>query len=95
MLRIPCPCCGERDEIEFRYRGDATKARPSIDAGADAFVAYVFERDNPHGWHAEWWLHVAGCRRLLKVIRHTMSHDIRAVLAPTDEATLPPSESRR
>ncbi len=24
MLRIPCPWCGERDETEFRYRGDAS-----------------------------------------------------------------------
>jgi len=95
MLRILCPCCGERDETEFRYRGDATKARPAGDAGIAAFAMYVYERDNPLGWHCEWWLHVAGCRKLLKVVRHTLSHDIHAVLAPEDEPSLPRHESRR
>jgi len=94
MLRIPCPWCGERDETEFRYRGDASKTRPAADAGLAAFTAYVYERDNPLGWHIEWWLHVGGCRRLLKVIRHTFSHEIRAVVGPADQVSLPP-QSRR
>jgi sarcosine oxidase subunit delta len=68
-----------RDESEFRYRGDATRQRPAADAGIDAFNAYVYERDNPRDWHSEWWLHVAGCRRLLKVVRHTLTHEIRSV----------------
>ena len=42
-------------------------------------AAFVYERDNPRGWHLEWWLHVGGCRKLLKVERHTLSHEIRAV----------------
>lgn len=79
MLRIPCPWCGVRDEVEFRYRGDATRARPAVQSGQAAFHAYVYERDNPKGWHLEWWLHVAGCRRLLKVMRHTVTHEIRWV----------------
>ena len=80
MLRIPCPYCGERDEIEFRYRGDATVSRPASDRDdAVEFASYVYERDNPRGWHTEWWLHVGGCRRLLKVERHTLTHEIRTV----------------
>ena len=81
MLRIPCPWCGERDETEFRYRGDASRAAaaPRMPALA-AFIAYVYERDNPRGWHVEWWLHVGGCRRLLKVVRHTLSHEIAWVV---------------
>ena len=39
--------------------------------------AYVYERDNPRGWHLEWWLHVGGCRKLLKVERHTLSHELK------------------
>ena len=81
MLRIPCPWCGVRDESEFRYRGDASGSRPAADAGPDAFSAYVYERVNPRDWHTEWWLHVAGCRRLLKVVRHTLTHEIRSVEA--------------
>jgi len=84
MLRIPCPWCGVRDESEFRYRGDATRRRPPADAGVDAFNAYVYERDNPCDWHSEWWLHVAGCRRLLRVVRHTLTHEIRSVEAAAD-----------
>ena len=82
MLRIACPFCGVRDEIEFRYRGDATLVRPEAGAGADAFFRYVYERANPLGWHAEWWLHVGGCRQLLRVERHTLTHEIRSVTAP-------------
>jgi heterotetrameric sarcosine oxidase delta subunit len=79
MLRICCPYCGVRDEVEFRYRGDASLARPPADAALDSFVSYVYERRNSHEWHQEWWLHTAGCRRLLKVSRHATTHEIREV----------------
>jgi sarcosine oxidase subunit delta len=90
MLRIPCPHCGLRDEVEFRYRGDATRARPAGEAGIAAFADYVYLRDNPAGWHAEWWLHVAGCRRLLRVVRHTLTHEIRSV---ADAASATPGDA--
>jgi len=86
VLRIPCPWCGVRDEAEFRYKGDATTTRPTADADAGDFVRFVYERANPRGWHAEWWLHVGGCRRLLKVVRHTLTHEIRSVEAPAGAA---------
>jgi len=92
MLRIPCPWCGLRDETEFRYRGDATRTRPAAEAPLEAFSDYLYLRDNARGWHLEWWLHVGGCRRLLKVVRHTVSHEIRAVSAPQEHAALPPEE---
>lgn len=93
MLRIPCPWCGERDEIEFRYRGDATGRRPADEAALEDFISYVYERVNPLGWHSEWWLHVGGCGQLLKIVRHTMTHEIRFVGAPGDEPPLPGGES--
>ncbi|MBV8910815.1 MAG: sarcosine oxidase subunit delta, partial [Gammaproteobacteria bacterium] len=40
-------------------------------------------------WHLEWWLHVGGCRRLLKVVRHTVSHQIRAVGFADEALRLP------
>ena len=89
MLRIPCPWCGERDEIEFRYRGDAGLSRPGVDVGIDAFVAFTYERENRRGWHLEWWLHAGGCRKLLKVARHTLTHEIHAVGGAGDDITLP------
>jgi len=79
VLRIPCPWCGERDEAEFRYRGDASRPRPAAEAQTAEFADFVYRRDNPRGWHREWWLHVGGCRRLLKVVRHTVTHEIREV----------------
>ncbi|WP_376717801.1 sarcosine oxidase subunit delta [Labrys neptuniae] len=81
MLRIACPHCGVRDEVEFRYRGDASVRRPGEDAGVEAYYDYVYERDNPAGWHLEWWQHVHGCRQVLKVLRDTVSHEIQAVVA--------------
>jgi len=89
MLRIACPHCGIRDEFEFRYRGDATVVRPSGESDAEAFYDYVYERTNPAGWHLEWWQHVAGCRQVLKVLRHTVTHEIRALGLPGDAIDLP------
>jgi heterotetrameric sarcosine oxidase delta subunit len=89
MLQIACPHCGIRDEAEFSYRGDATRARPAPDAGIDAFVDYVYTRSNPRGWQVEWWLHTAGCRAVLKVVRHTLTHEIRAVVAAHERVDLP------
>jgi len=89
MLRIPCPWCGERDEAEFRYRGDASRPRPAAEAEIDEFVDFVYRRDNPRGWHLEWWLHVGGCRRLLKVVRHTVTHEIREVGSAEEPLRLP------
>jgi heterotetrameric sarcosine oxidase delta subunit len=93
MLRIPCPWCGERDEAEFRYRGDAARAPPPPETDLAAVSAYVYERDNPLGWHREWWLHVGGCRRLLLVVRHTLSHEIRVSVDAAESATVPPEAS--
>jgi heterotetrameric sarcosine oxidase delta subunit len=89
VLRIPCPWCGVRDEVEFRYRGDAGKTRPGAEAGLAEFTSYVYVRANPLGWHLEWWLHVGGCRRLIKLERHTMSHEIRWVGGATEEPPRP------
>jgi len=91
MHRIDCPWCGIRDEAEFSYRGDATVKRPPADGDADGFYAFVYDRTNPKGWHVEWWHHVAGCRQFLKVLRHTVTHEIRAVAKATDEVTVPPA----
>ena len=91
MLRIPCPWCGERDETEFRYRGDGR--RPAAAAGCR-----TWRRSAPTCTSAtirwagivEWWLHVGGCRRLLLVVRHTLSHEIRASVDAAESATLAP-----
>jgi heterotetrameric sarcosine oxidase delta subunit len=90
VLRIPCPWCGVRDETEFRYRGDASLPRPGTEGGVAEYSACTYERTNPRGWHVEWWLHVGGCRQLLKLVRHTVTHEIHAVGHPQDQLAAPP-----
>jgi sarcosine oxidase subunit delta len=89
MLRIRCPHCGLRDEAEFRYRGDAQVSRPAPDAGIEAFLGYLYGRDNPKGWHLEFWQHVYGCRQTIKVLRHTVTHEIAWSGYPADAAPTP------
>lgn len=81
MLIIPCPWCGNRDEIEFHCGGQAHIARPAEPDRLDdaAWADYLFMRDNAKGRHAERWVHNAGCRRWFNLIRDTTSHRILAV----------------
>jgi sarcosine oxidase subunit delta len=77
-MRIPCPCCGERDAREFSYLGDASMRRPSADGenAEHVFFEYVYLRDNPAGPFDEYWYHTAGCRSWLVVTRDTRTHEI-------------------
>ena len=73
MLRIDCPYCGPRAEIEFRYGGEAHVARAS-DAAAtwDAdWQAFLYLRTNPLGQHRERWRHVHGCGQFFNAVRDT------------------------
>lgn len=89
MHLIRCPWCGVRDQAEFTYRGDATVGRPDPAAGADAFYEYTYLRDNPMGWHTEWWHHVGGCRQWVKVVRNVVTHEIAATGRPADDLQVP------
>ena len=73
MLIIFCPYCGERPEIEFSYGGQAHIDRP-LDPAAlddDAWAAFLYERTNAKGIHAERWRHVHGCARFFNTLRDT------------------------
>jgi sarcosine oxidase subunit delta len=63
---------------EYTYVGDAARTRPALDAPQEEWCAYLFERQNPMGWHLEYWQHTAGCRAVLTVERNTLTHEIRA-----------------
>ena len=82
-MRINCPLCGERGAEEFVYHGDATVRRPTADAPAEAWVEYVFIRDNPVGDHAELWYHSAGCHSWLVVERNIRSHRVLSATLAT------------
>jgi sarcosine oxidase subunit delta len=80
MLLIPCPWCGPRDEVEFRYGGEAHIARPEHPEELDdaAWADYLHMRANPKGALAERWVHITGCGRWFNLLRDTLSHRILA-----------------
>ena len=79
MLRIPCPWCGPRDEVEFRYGAEAGVAYPAEPAALDdaAWTAYLYLRANPAGPLDERWFHADGCRRWFVVRRDTRTNLVR------------------
>ena len=81
MLLIACPWCGEREELEFHYGGQAHVPYPADPSALSdtEWGEYLFVRDNPKGPFAERWSHAAGCRRWFNVVRHTVTHEILAV----------------
>ncbi len=83
MLKLDCPFCGPRDEVEFRCGGESHIARPELSASDEVWANYLFMRGNPRGWTFERWLHFAGCRQWFNVARHTVTHEIRTVYAMT------------
>ena len=80
MLLLRCPWCGDRDEIEFRYGGQAHIAYPDDPEAVDdaEWAELLFQRDNPKGEWAELWSHAAGCRRWFNVVRDTATYRIAA-----------------
>jgi sarcosine oxidase subunit delta len=85
-MRIHCPLCGERGVEEFVYHGDATVTRPTVDASPEAWVEYVYLRDNPAGPHDELWYHSAGCHAWLVVRRDVRSHAVMGARLARDVA---------
>ncbi len=80
-MQIECPFCGQRDLREFTYVGDALRDIPALSESEEAWVAYVYERQNPRGRHREFWQHTYGCRQFLTIERDTVTHEIFAVTA--------------
>jgi len=99
MLLIPCPYCGERPEIEFRYGGEAHIARPLRPSELDdeAWLAFLYLRDNPKGIHFERWRHIHGCARFFNCVRDTVSDRIlltyKAGEPRPDPASLPAAKA--
>lgn len=81
MLLIKCPWCGERDEHEFSYGGEAHVVRPKDPEklSHEEWADYLFMRNNPKGLFLERWAHSHGCRRWFNVQRDTLTHKITAV----------------
>lgn len=80
MLLIVCPHCGPRNHDEFHFGGDASVTRPEDStAFNDAWMDFIYLRDNIRGPHRELWQHRSGCRSWLVVDRDTFTHAITAV----------------
>lgn len=81
MLRIPCPFCGERDEDEFIYGGDADRQRPADPqlVSETQWTDYLYHRNNTKGPVIEWWWHVQGCTKWFQIERDTLTHTINEV----------------
>lgn len=76
MLRIPCPYCSVRDEVEFIFGGPSHITRPSPDVDDVTWTKYLFARENPVDIHYERWLHAYGCGLWFNVARDTTTHEI-------------------
>jgi len=79
MLRLDCPWCGTRDELEFSFGGESHIMRPAPDASDAMWSNYLFNKENPKGIHYERWMHSYGCRRWFNVARDTVTHEIHAI----------------
>lgn len=86
MLKIECPWCGPRAEVEFRCGGESHIARPgpAESVSDEAWADYLFYRNNPKGVQFERWLHRHGCGRWFNVARDTATHEIKAIYKMTD-----------
>lgn len=78
MLLIKCPYCGERDQSEFGFGGEAHRKRPeNPEQLSDVeWADYLFMRKNVKGNAHEQWVHSAGCRKYFQVVRDTVSYEI-------------------
>jgi len=100
MFVIPCPYCGERDQSEFAYAGEAHIARPQWrdDMTDQEWAEFVFMRTNTKGVFAERWVHAAGCRKIFNALRNTATDELLAVYEvgakpPKVNTTLPATPS--
>jgi len=75
---INCPHSGPRPKEEFTIKG-AVLDRPNPTAGFDAWMDYVYWRENKRGVIAEFWHHTSGTRRWLVVLRDSQTHEIAQV----------------
>ena len=78
MLLIPCPWCGERQEDEFSYGGQAGLPYPDDPEALtdEEWAAFLFVRANPKGPFRERWVHTHGCRRWFDVTRDTVTNEV-------------------
>lgn len=86
MFEIQCPWCGLRDEREFTYGGESHINRPDPSVSDVVWGDYLYNRDNLKGPYRERWRHTAGCGQWFNALRHTVTHDIKAIYKMGEQA---------
>jgi len=83
MMRLPCPWCGECDEIEFVYGGPSALLRPALEASDETWGRYLYFRANVKAQSLERWRHatVAGSGSTLGATRRLIGCWRRSSLA--------------
>jgi sarcosine oxidase, subunit delta len=78
MIELPCPWCGPRDAGEFAHVGEMVIRPEPRTATREQWRTYLYLRANPLGWVTETWYHRMGCRRYIRLERHTGTNEVRA-----------------
>ena len=69
----------DRQRGKWRRLQAAPTLTPDVgSATREQWRAYLYLRANPCGWTTETWYHRAGCRKYIRVERHTETNEIRA-----------------
>jgi sarcosine oxidase, subunit delta len=80
MLRLPCPHCGERSVVEFRY-GEIPTVPEDLTDPAARDLDRAFMQTNTEGVVTERWFHETGCRRWMTVRRDTRTDQVLEVVS--------------
>ena len=91
-MLVPCPWCGNREEVEFRYGGPVPDVYPRDPNAVDdeTWARYLFTRPNPKGSLTERWVHAAGCRRWFNAVRDTATYRFERVYRLDDPKPVTP-----
>lgn len=79
MIQLPCPWCGPRNVSEFRRQGELISRPDVATTRPRQWRRYLYVRRNPDDWVEEGWYHTAGCRRFIRVRRHTGTNETEVV----------------
>ena len=89
MLVLTCPWCGPREEIEFRYGGEAGVAAPTprwrgarTASPARRRRASCSSAPTRRAPSRERWHHSHGCRRWFSIRRSTVTHAFESKAEP-------------
>jgi sarcosine oxidase subunit delta len=80
MFLINCPHCGPRSQAEFVYER-VVDAVAHPDASTEVAVEALYTRANARGFTWELWRHAYGCRGWIRLLRHSVTHEISEIQA--------------